>query len=90
MGYTDESEDMKDFIMACPKTPLKEIKFDFEFDTSIAQSNFKASDGMVFSYQNIYRDNTVSAPAIFSAVAYPEEIQFLGSQDIETAQIPNY
>ena len=89
MGYADGGEDMKDFIMACPKTPLKEIKFDFEFDTSIAQSNFKASDGMVFSYQNIYRDNTVSAPAIFSAVAYPEEIQFLGSQDIETAQIPN-
>ena len=89
MGYTDGGEDMKDFIMACPKTPLNEIKFDFAFDSSIAQSNFKASDGMVFSYQNIYRDNTVSAPAIFSAVAYPEEIQFLGSQDIETAQIPN-
>lgn len=88
LGY-GAGEDMKDFITACPKSPLKEIKFDFEYDPLISQSNFKASDGMVFSYQNIYRDNTVSAPAVFSAVAYPDEIQFLGSQDIETANIPN-
>jgi len=89
VGYDASSDDMKDFISACPKTPLREIKFDFEFDATIPQSNFESSDGLVFTYQNIYIDNRVTAPAIFSAVAYPDEVQFLGSQDIATARIPN-
>ena len=88
-GYTPGSLEMQDFITACPKVPLKEIKFDFEYDPTIPQSNFKSSDGMVFSYQNIYKDGRITAPAIFSAVAYPEEIQYLGSKNIEVAQIPN-
>ena len=89
VGYQPSSDDMKDFISACPKTPLREIKFDFEFDPTIPQSNFESSDGLVFTYQNIYIDNRVTAPAIFSAVAYPDEVQLLGSQDIATARIPN-
>ena len=67
VGYEPASDNMKDFISACPKTSLREIKFDFEFDPSIPQSNFESSDGLVFTYQNIYRDNRVTAPAIFSA-----------------------
>ena len=45
-GYTPGSLEIQDFITACPKIPLKEIKFDFEYDPTIPQSNFKSSDGM--------------------------------------------
>lgn len=90
LGY--EGEDLKDFITACPKVSLRPITFEFTTEYAAGspiESNFKGIDGMVFSYQNVYKDGFVSALATYSKVAYPPSMATLGQRDISEIILEN-
>lgn len=69
-----------DFITACPKTPLKPIKFSFGFDESRSTSNFTTIPGFQFAYQYVYKDGMESSISPYSDVAYPPSVIFQGKE----------
>tara|TARA_Y100000114_G_scaffold155808_1_gene180990 strand:- start:4938 stop:10502 length:5565 start_codon:yes stop_codon:yes gene_type:complete len=87
LGYS--GEDLKDFVMACPKTPTSTIQFDFQFDANRGDSNFKNTNGIQFAYQNVYIDGFVSSLSGYSEVAYPDAIERLGAQSISQIEVEN-
>ncbi len=87
LGYS--GEDLKDFVMACPKTPTSTIQFDFQFDATRGESNFKNTNGIQFAYQNVYIDGFVSSFSGYSEVAYPDSIENLGAQSISQITVEN-
>ena len=87
LGYA--GEDLKDFVMACPKTPTSTIQFDFQFDANRGESNFKNTNGIQFAYQNVYIDGFVSSFSGYSEVAYPDAIEKLGAQSISQIEVEN-
>ena len=90
-GYIDQ--ELEDFTQACPRVPMVPIEFDYENDLNdngvAIDSNFKETDGMVFAYQNVYRNGYVSAPSLYSKVAYPPTIATIGADPIVSALIEN-
>ena len=87
LGYS--GEDLKDFVMACPKTPTSTIQFDFQFDPTRGESNFKNTNGIQFAYQNVYIDGFLSSLSGYSEVAYPDAIERLGAQSISQIDVEN-
>ena len=87
LGYS--GEDLNDFVMACPKTPTSVIQFDFQFDPSRGDSNFKNTNGIQFAYQNVYIDGFVSSISEYSEVAYPDAIENLGNNSISQIDVEN-
>ena len=73
-------DDMRDFITACPKTPLAPITFKFSVDPSRSVSNFTKVPGMQFAYQHIYRDGSESAISTYSLLAIPNTYTFSGTE----------
>ena len=75
--FFDENRDSNDFIFACPRTPLAPITFSFVFDVSSTSSNFINRQGVQFSYQNVYKDGSVSALAPYSDIVIPPAILWI-------------
>jgi hypothetical protein len=69
-----------DFITACPKAPVKPIKFNFGFDNSRSTSNFTTTPGFQFAYQYVYIDGMESAISPYSDVAFPPSVVFQGAE----------
>lgn len=65
--------DRKDFITACPKTPMHPIVFEFRTDPSRAVSDFRDTQGFQFAFQCIYRSGEESALSTYSDVAIPPQ-----------------
>lgn len=90
-GYS--GQELKDFINACPRVPEKPIQFSFQNitdeDAVEFESNFKDSDGLVFAYQNVYKNGYVSSLSSFSKVAYPPAIATLGNRTPEEISVSN-
>ena len=64
--------DVKDFITACPKTPLYPIIAQFERDATDATTAFEGLPGFQFAYQHIYKGGEESALSTFSDIAVPQ------------------
>ena len=90
-GYS--GQELDDFITACPRVPEKPIEFEFQSVTDEnaieLESNFKNSDGLVFAYQNVYKNGYVSSLSSFSKVAYPPSIATLGNRTPEEVSVSN-
>lgn len=65
--------DRKDFITACPKTPMHPIVFEFGTDPSRAISDFRDTEGFQFAFQCIYRSGEESALSTYSDIAIPPQ-----------------
>lgn len=85
----DEDRDVNDFLYACPRTPLAPINFSFVYDLSSTSSNFTNRQGVQFSYQNVYKDGSVSSLAPYSDIAIPPAILGLGASSITEKAIEN-
>lgn len=80
-GIEDYNEDdTRDFITACPKTPVAPITFRFSVDQSRNVSNFTKVPGMQFAYQNIYKDGSESAVSTYSLLAIPPTYTSSGTE----------
>jgi len=90
-GYS--GQELDDFITACPRVPEQPIQFEFQTVTDEnaveLESNFKNSDGLVFAYQNVYKNGYVSSLSSFSKVAYPPSIATLGNRTPEEVSVSN-
>ncbi len=90
-GYS--GEELRDFITACPRVPEKPIQFNFQSVTDEnaieLESNFKNSDGLIFAYQNVYKNGYISSLSSFSKVAYPPAISTLGNRTPEEVTVSN-
>jgi len=65
--------DRKDFITACPKTPMHPVVFEFGTDPSRAVSDFRDTQGFQFAFQCIYRSGEESALSTYSDIAIPPQ-----------------
>ena len=70
-SYDAASIDIKDFITACPKTPLHPIRFVFANDPLRDVSNFEGTNGFQFAYQCLYKTGEESAISTYSDIAVP-------------------
>jgi hypothetical protein len=90
-GYS--GQELNDFITACPRVPEQPIQFEFQTVTDENavefESSFKNSDGLIFAYQNVYKNGYVSSLSSFSKVAYPPSIATLGNRTPEEVSISN-
>ena len=90
-SYTGQN--LEDFINACPRVPSAPITIDYAYDLSddgvMLESQFTDTDGLIFAYQNIYRNGYVSSLSEYSKVAYPESIANLGARSKEEVVIEN-
>ena len=90
-SYTGQN--LEDFINACPRVPSAPITIDYAYDLSddgvMLESQFTDTDGLIFAYQNIYRNGYVSSLSEYSKVAYPETIANLGARSKEEVLIEN-
>jgi hypothetical protein len=90
-GYS--GQELDDFITACPRVPDQPIQFEFQTVTDENalefDSNFKNSDGLIFAYQNVYKNGYVSSLSSFSKVAYPPSIATLGNRTPEEVSVSN-
>ena len=81
-GY--EGQDLEDFITACPRVPNPPITFSYDTiadsNNVIEKSHFKDTDGLIFAYQNVYKNRYISSLSTYSHVAYPSALQYLGSR----------
>jgi hypothetical protein len=77
-GYLDQ--DNRDFLMACPRTPLKQITAEFDQDNNFNGSNFKDINGLQFAYQWVYKDGIESSVSVYSKVYVPPVRISQGSQ----------
>jgi hypothetical protein len=88
-----DGQELEDFINACPRVPNKAIQFDFELVTDdngvLLESNFKQSNGLIFAYQNVYKNGYVSSLSNYSKVAYAPAIAVLGNRALEEVIISN-
>ena len=86
-------QELRDFINACPRVPEKPIQFSFQTVTDEnaveLESNFKSSEGLIFAYQNVYKNGYVSSLSSFSKVAYPPAIATLGNRTPEEVSVSN-
>lgn len=87
-GYADGSGDLKDFLLACPRSPRRPIQFSWNKAPGL-ESNFQELDGIQYAYQNIYKDGFISSISTISEVAYPPAIQGLGTSSLATTTIEN-
>lgn len=85
----NEPRDLNDFLYACPRTPLAPITFSFFYDINSTTSNFVNKQGIQFTYQNVYKDGSVSAIAPYSDLAVPPAIFGLGTSSIGEKSIEN-
>lgn len=90
-GYI--GQELEDFIQACPRVPMVPIEFEYETDINeqgaSLESAFKDTDGMIFAYQNVYRNGYVSAPSIYSKVAYAPTVATIGADPLVSAIVEN-
>ena len=89
-GY--EGQDLEDFITACPRVPDTPIQFEFKTVTEgsvVFKSYFKDTNGLIFAYQNVYKNRYVSSLSPFSKVAYPNAIGNLGIRGKSEVVIEN-
>tara|TARA_B000000532_G_scaffold144210_2_gene115811 strand:- start:11264 stop:16756 length:5493 start_codon:yes stop_codon:yes gene_type:complete len=90
-GYI--GQELEDFIQACPRVPMVPIEFEYETDVNeqgvSLESAFKDTDGMIFAYQNVYRNGYVSAPSIYSKVAYAPTVASIGADPLVSAIVEN-
>ena len=68
--YT-EAIDVKDFLTACPKTPMHPITFEFRYNSDSSISEFKNIQGFQFAYQCVYSGGEESAISTYSDIAVP-------------------
>lgn len=85
-GYDDGSDDLKEFLVACPKAPNVPIQFSWNKNLQI-ESNFIETDGFQFAYQNVYKDGFISSLSVYSEIAFPPEIQNLGAASLTNRTI---
>lgn len=79
-GYENYSfPEVDDFISACPRTPLKKIKFEFGYDPSFNGSNFSSGSCFTFSYQYVYNDGIESSISPYSDLAVPQVLLSQGA-----------
>lgn len=77
-GYTEvintpaAEQEARDFISACPRTPLDRIVPVFGYDPSVNISNFVNTRGFQFAYQWVYKDGFESAISVYSDIAIPK------------------
>jgi len=71
--------DVKDFITACPKTPIHPIEAVFENDINDPTSAFEGLPGFQFAYQHLYKGGEESALSTFSDIAVPPAYYTQGS-----------
>jgi hypothetical protein len=77
-GYTEvintpaAEQEARDFISACPRTPLDRIVPVFGYDPSVNISNFVNTRGFQFAYQWVYKDGFESAISVYSDIAVPK------------------
>ena len=74
-GYAANDVNDKDFITACPRSPVYPPTFAFSFDGSANRrsSDFRRVPGVQFAYQCIYAGGEESALSTYSDIAIPEE-----------------
>lgn len=65
-------QEARDFISACPRTPLDRIVPVFGYDPSVNISNFVNTRGFQFAYQWVYKDGFDSAVSVYSDIAVPK------------------
>ena len=68
-GYSNV--DFKDFITACPKTPIHPIEAVYKNDILDPTSSFEGLPGFQFAYQHLYKGGEESALSTFSDIAVP-------------------
>ena len=71
--------DVKDFITACPKTPIHPIKAVFKNDIQDPTSAFEGLPGFQFAYQHLYKGGEESALSTFSDISVPPAYYTQGS-----------
>lgn len=77
-GYTQiistpqDEQLARDFISACPRTPLDRIVGSFGYDENINVSNFVNTPGFQFAYQWVYKDGFESAISVYSDIVVPK------------------
>ena len=71
--------DVKDFITACPKTPVHPIEAVFKNDINDPTSAFEGLPGFQFAYQHLYKGGEESALSTFSDIAVPPAYYTQGS-----------
>ena len=76
------SIDIKDFITACPKTPMHAIKAEFLNDIQDPTSAFEGLPGFQFAYQHLYKGGEESALSTFSDIAVPPAYFTQGSSTV--------
>ena len=79
---TKSNFDKNDFICACPKVPMGNIDYVFEFDESVKVSNFEKTSGFQFAVQGVYHDGTTTAIGPYSTIAFPPSIVNRGARPI--------
>ena len=78
-NYALGSPEIKDFITACPKAPVRPITFEFLADEDLPYSEFRNINGFQFAYQAVFKDGNVSAMSTFSEIAVPPSYVTQGS-----------
>jgi len=65
------SNNIDDFITACPKAPVHPVTFSWSSDQDLPVSEFRGVNGFQFAYQSVFKDGNVSAISTYSEVAVP-------------------
>ena len=84
--------DTKDFLHACPKTPVHPIQASFSNDPDTRTSNFEGISGMQFAYQYIYKTGEESALSTYSDIIVPPAYVQQGAKgtaDLSTTNVCN-
>ena len=81
--------DVKDFITACPKTPLYPITAKFETDPTDPTSSFEGISGFQFAYQHIYKGGEESALSTFSDIVVPNAYYQQGADETADLSVNN-
>jgi hypothetical protein len=63
------NEEIVEFISLCPRTPLVPVSTAWDYDSTRTISNFKNVRGFQFAYQNVYKNDVVSAFSIYSKLS---------------------
>lgn len=83
-GYSGEN--LRDFIVACPKTPVQGVRFTWTKNVDF-ESNFRGKDGFQFAYQNVYIDGFISSISPISDISFPPAIQNLGANSLSNVTV---
>lgn len=70
-NYTPNDIHDKDFITACPRSPVAPPYFEFFQEAGTRASDFRKVPGVQFAYQCVYRSGEESALSTYSDIAIP-------------------